>query len=289
MKATAIDLERAVVAITGGARGIGLATAKAFHARGATVAIGDLHGDAANDAARGLGDRAYGFGLDAGDRSSFARFVAEVGEHVGPIDVLVNNAGIMPVGPLLDEPDEVSEAQMRVNFWAHYHAYKLVAPGMVRRGRGHIVNVTSGAGKIHTPGLAVYCAAKHAATALSRAVREELAGTGVTVTAVLPAAVNTQLTDGIPLHLLPFGIDRMLVIEPEAVARTIVGTLKNRPALAGSPRGLVQLLDIAQLVPEPVWMLARKLTNANITMGPIDRDARREYDSRIAEQLPHGS
>jgi NAD(P)-dependent dehydrogenase (short-subunit alcohol dehydrogenase family) len=250
--------------------------------------IGDLHADAAAAAARELGDGTLGFRLDAGDRSSYADFVAEAEEHAGPIDVLVNNAGIMPVGPMLDEPDDVSHAQMNVNFWAHYYAFKLVAPGMIRRGRGHIVNVTSGAGRIHAAGLAVYCATKHAATALSRSVREELEGTGVTVTAVLPAAVNTQLTDGIPIHLLPFGVDRLLVVEPEAVAETIVGTLKSRPALAGTPRALVALLDIAQLVPEPLWLLARRLTNANITMGPIDREARREYDSRIEEQLPRG-
>jgi NAD(P)-dependent dehydrogenase (short-subunit alcohol dehydrogenase family) len=287
VKATPIEIGDAVVAVTGGARGIGRATAKAFHARGARVAIGDLHGDAAQEAARALGDRAWGFGLDAGDRDSYAAFVAAVEEHIGPIDVLVNNAGIMPVGPMLDEPDDVSHAQMNVNFWAHYHAFKLVAPGMVKRGRGHIVNVTSGAGKVHTAGLAVYCATKHAATALSRSVREELGGTGVTVTAVLPVAVNTQLTDGIPLHLLPFGIERVFVLEPESVADAIVGTLKRRPALAGVPRALVPILDIAQLVPERAWLVAKRLTNANITMGPIDREARREYDSRIEQQLPN--
>lgn len=286
MKATPIDLDQAVVAITGGARGIGLATAKAFVARGAMVAIGDLQLDAAEAAARSIGERAFAFSLDAGDRDSYAAFVAAVGEHVGLIDVLVNNAGIMPIGPLLEEPEAVSEAQMNVNFWAHYHALKLVAPGMVRRRRGHIVNVTSAAGKIHAAGLSMYCATKHAANALSRGAREELDGTGVTVTAVMPAAVATQLTDGIPFDLFPFGIERALILKPESVAETIVGTLAKRPALAGAPRGLVTALDVIQLIPEPVWMLARRLTKANRTMGPIDRDARAEYDSRIEAQLP---
>jgi short-subunit dehydrogenase len=209
-----------------------------------------------------------------------------VQEHIGPIDVLVNNAGIMPVGPLLEEPESVSSAQMNVNFWAHYHGLKLVAPGMVQRGRGHIVNVTSAAGKIHAAGLAMYCATKHAANALSRSAREELDGTGVTVTAVMPAAVNTQLTDGIPFDFLPFGLERAFILKPESVADTIVGTLKNRPALAGTPRGLTLTLDLLQFVPEPVWLLGRRLTNANRTMGPIDRSARSEYDARIEAQLP---
>jgi NAD(P)-dependent dehydrogenase (short-subunit alcohol dehydrogenase family) len=286
VRATPIELEQAVVAITGGARGIGLATAKAFYRHGAKVAIGDLGPDAADAAARELGDRARGLGLDAGVRDSYAAFVAAVEEHVGPIDVLVNNAGIMPVGPLLVEPDAVSEAQMNVNFWAHYHGLKLVAPGMVRRGRGHIVNVTSAAARVHAAGLAMYCATKHAANALSRGAREELDGTGVTVTAVMPAAVNTQLTDGIPFDFLPFGLERAFILKPESVAATIVGTLEGRPALAGTPRGLVLALDVAQLVPERLWTLARRLTKADRTMGPIDREARRDYDSRIDAQLP---
>jgi NAD(P)-dependent dehydrogenase (short-subunit alcohol dehydrogenase family) len=285
MKATPIDLEDAVVAVTGGARGIGLATAKAFVGRGARVGIGDLQPKAAEQAAREIGDGAWSFGLDAGDRDSYADFVASVQEHLGPIDVLVNNAGIMPIGPVLEEPDAVSEAQMRVNFWAHYYGLKLVAPGMVSRGRGHIVNVTSAAGKIHAAGLAVYCATKHAAQALSRSAREELAGTGVTVTAVMPAIVSTQLTDGIPLDLLPFGLERLLTIKPEAVAETIVGTLKGRPAEVGTPRGLGTGLDLVQFIPVPIWLLSRRLLNAGRTMGPIDREARAEYDARIEAQL----
>jgi NAD(P)-dependent dehydrogenase (short-subunit alcohol dehydrogenase family) len=284
MKAPAIDLAKAVVAVTGGGRGIGFATAEAFAARGASVAIGDLQLDAARDAAQEIGDRAWAFQLDAGDRDSYAGFVAAVEEHIGPIDVLVNNAGIMPIGPLLEEPEAVSVAQMRVNFWAHYHGFKLVAPRMVARGRGHIINVTSGAGKIHIAGLAVYTASKHAATALSRSVREELLGTGVTVTAVLPAAVQTQLVDGIPFHLLPFGIDRLFIMRPGSVAQTIVGTLRDRPAVVGAPAGLLLALNLAQFVPEPMWLLARRLTRADRTVGPIDREARREYDARIAVQ-----
>lgn len=275
-----IELDGAVVVVTGGARGIGLATATRFVGKGARVAIGDLTLDAAIEAAAALGPNATGYQVDVGSRGSYVDFVERVEAELGPIDVLVNNAGIMPVGGLLDEDDAVAVATMAVNFWAHYHGFKVVAPRMVSRGRGHIVNVTSAAGKIHSPGLATYVAAKHAATGLSRSVREELAGTGVSVTAVLPSAVKTQLVDGIPFGFF----ERLAVVSPAWIARTIVGTLDRRPALIGAPPGLVTVLNLAAFVPEPIWQFGRRITNADRTMGPIDRVSRKEYDSRIEFQ-----
>ncbi|BBY55234.1 SDR family NAD(P)-dependent oxidoreductase [Mycolicibacillus koreensis] len=278
----AIPMAGAVVVVTGGARGIGLSTASRFIARGARVAIGDLDELAAQTAAASLGESARGYQVDVGDTESFRAFLDRVEDDIGPVEILINNAGIMPIGAFLAEPEEVTRATFAVNVFAHMTAARIIAPRMIARGRGHIVNVTSAAGKIHSAGLAGYTAAKHAATAFSRSLREELRPHGVSVSAVLPSAINTQLVDGIPL-----GVVRIGVLPPSIVARRIESTVRRRPALAGAPHGLVPLLTFANLVPEWLWLAGRRLVNADRTLGPIDRVARAEYDARITANAAH--
>src|ERR1700751_2898293 len=199
-----IDLDGAVVAVTGGARGIGKAAAELFAAKGATVCIADLDGAAAAETAAAIRPLAYASVVDVTSRDSFAEFTDAVLDGLGRIGVLVNNAGIMPLGGFLDEDDATTKATFDVNVWGLIHGMRLVLPRMTERGRGHIVNVASMAGKIPIPGMAVYNASKFAAVGLSAAVREEFRGTGVSVSAVLPSAVRTRLPAGVPPgHGLP--------------------------------------------------------------------------------------
>ena len=108
MKPERIDLAHAVVAITGAGRGIGRATAELFARRGATVCLGDLDKESAADVAEAIGPKAHAFPLDVTDRQSFARFVKAAEAAAGPLDVLVNNAGIMPAGAFLEEEERIS-------------------------------------------------------------------------------------------------------------------------------------------------------------------------------------
>ena len=276
MRYPAIELDDAVVLITGGGRGIGRATGAAFAARGATVCLADLDLPVAQEAAGEID--AHAFGVDVTSRASFASCVADVLARFERVDVLVNNAGVMPLGGFLDEPDALSATTLEVNVWGLIHGMRLVLPAMVERGSGHVVNVASMAGKMPVPGMAVYNASKFAARGLSLAVREEFAGTGVSVSAVLPSAVRTGLASGVPLgHGMP-------TVDPEDVARAIVASVRTRRAEIPVP-GYLRMFDLVNAVlPEPVFRLGRRLLDDARALTSIDHDARAEYEQRVADQ-----
>ncbi|MEM6992371.1 MAG: SDR family NAD(P)-dependent oxidoreductase [Myxococcota bacterium] len=270
-----IVLPGSVVAITGGAHGIGLATAKRFAAAGARVCIGDVDIEAARAEAAKLGIMALP--LDVSDRGSFSAFVDAVREGLGPIDVLVNNAGVMPTGPFLDEPDSVDAAAMSVNHWGTSLGMKLVLPRMIASGRGHVVNVASMAGKVHVAGLATYVASKHATVGLTRAVREEIDGTGVTLTTILPGPVKTRLSDGIPLS----GIHP---IAPDKIAQAIVRSCTTRAPEIAVP-GLLGLLPVAHMMLPTAWMAAfRRAIRSDRVLTSSDAAVRGSYEASIRAQ-----
>src|SRR4051794_10653649 len=152
----------AVVALTGGARGIGLATAKALTAEGARVAIGDLDPHLACEAADSVGGDTIGLPLDVTDHGGFTAFLDEVENRLGPLDVLVNNAGIMPINRVTDEPDEVARAQVEVNLLAVIHGTKdAVRRFKARNAEGDGGNLSSAAGPIPIPGAATHTATQH--------------------------------------------------------------------------------------------------------------------------------
>lgn len=265
-----IELSGASVAVTGGARGIGYATAKAFLAEGAQVFIGDLDADLAKTAAEELG--CTGVGLDVRSRESFAAFLAGIKP---PVQVLVNNAGIMPAGRFAEESDAVTDAIVDVNLNGVLRGTKLALPGMIARGSGHIVNVASYLGKAPAAGLATYCATKHAVVGFSEALRDELAGTGVTVTCVLPSAVRTDLVSGVKLGgLLP-------TVDPEDIAAAIVDSCKARPAIVAVPGWMRSYEAVAALAPDKVLGAIRGRLTRDRVLKSLDTKARADYDERV--------
>ncbi|MEV4257092.1 SDR family NAD(P)-dependent oxidoreductase, partial [Spirillospora sp. NPDC049652] len=183
-----------VVVITGAARGIGFATARACRAKGGTVVIGDIDEAAARAAGERLGVTALP--VDVTSRESFETFLAEAEVAHGPVDVLVNNAGIMPIGPVTGESDADARRCVDINVHGVMLGTKLALDRMLPRGRGHVVNIASVAGLLPTPGLALYNASKAAVIAFTESARLEVLDSGVHVSAVLPSFTNTELIAG---------------------------------------------------------------------------------------------
>jgi NAD(P)-dependent dehydrogenase (short-subunit alcohol dehydrogenase family) len=269
-----------VAVVTGGGRGIGRALCSALAREGARVAIGDVDAAAAEAAAAELGGGAIGLRIDVTDRPGFTAFLDEVEERLGPIDVLVNNAGIMAVTRLEDEDDRSITRQIEINLHAVIHGSREAMRRMRPRGTGHIVNVASMAGKTGFPHLATYCATKHGVVGLSEAVRGELRGSGVEVSVVMPGLVNTELAVGTKPSR------GFKPSAPEDVAEAIVKALKVPRFDIFVPASLGPTARMAQLLPRRASDAIGRLLKSDEVMTKADRAARAAYEARAAASAP---
>jgi 3-oxoacyl-[acyl-carrier protein] reductase len=219
------------IAITGGSRGIGLATAHAFLAAGARVAICARDRAHLEQAQRALGaaDRVYARPVDVTDARALRRFIDAASTALGAIDVLVNNAGVLHVGPYADEPYESIDALIDVNLKGVMYGTRAVLPAMLVRGSGVIVNVASGAGLTAFPDIVSYCASKFGVVGFSAALHEELRGSGVRVHALCPGRVATGMQAqyaGAKIGMAPERVaERILAIAEGKGSRQAVITL----------------------------------------------------------------
>ena len=233
-RGAAISLRDKVVVITGGARGIGLATAAELRAKGAKVVLGDIDEEVVAKAAANLG--CEGYPLDVTSDESFSAFLDRVDAEFGRFDVLINNAGIMPTGPFLDFSDAVITRNFEIDLLAVVRGSRLAARRMVARGSGQILNVSSVAGLVPLPGLSIYSAAKAGVIAFSEALDGELSAGGVRVLAVMPNFIKTGLIDGLQTTKM------MPPIEPEGVAREIVRSIETNRDRVVIPRQSMTVL-----------------------------------------------
>jgi NAD(P)-dependent dehydrogenase (short-subunit alcohol dehydrogenase family) len=266
-----------IVAITGGARGIGRATAAALIAQGARVAIGDIDAPLAEQTARELGSATLGLPLDVTDRDSFTAFLDEVERGLGPLDVLINNAGIMPVGSFVSETDRTADRMIDINLRGVIIGSKLALERFLPRGGGHLVNIASVAGKTGLPGGATYCATKHAVVGLSEAIRAEVRATAIDVSIVMPVVVNTELGSGLQKSR---GVK---VVEPEDVANAIVEALQSGRVDVYVPRMMGGLFRFQHLLPRTAAELVTKLLKGDQVLVNPDQLARGAYLQRTAE------
>jgi NADP-dependent 3-hydroxy acid dehydrogenase YdfG len=268
-----------VVAITGGARGIGRATAAALITQGARVAIGDIEASLAERTAQELGAGTIGLPLDVTERESFAAFLDEVESRLGPLDVLINNAGIMPIGPFVEETDATAKRMVDINLHGVIFGSKLALERFVPRGRGHLVQIASAAGKAGFPGGATYCATKHAVVGLSETIRAELRDTDIDVSVVMPVVVNTELGSGLPTTR------GFKPVEPEDVADAIVEALQTRRFEVFVPKAIRGMIRLNALMPRRAMEAIGRVLKGDQVLAHPDHAARAAYEARMMETV----
>lgn len=273
-----LDLAGRTVIVTGGARGIGLATVEHLARLGARVAVGDRDAELAATAAGEVADRTgavvLAAPLDVTDPASWDEFLAAIAP-LGPVEALVNNAGIMPLGSVLKEPAEVARAIVDVNLHGVINGTKAVAPGMVERGHGHIVNVASAVGRVAVPYGATYSASKFAVVGFTEATRGELAPAGIEVSMVLPTVVRTELAAGVPAAR---GVNP---VSAEDVAEVIVETLQRPRPESWVPRWSKGVSRAADLMPLRAKDALAHLMKADSVLAEADQTARAAYEERV--------
>jgi NADP-dependent 3-hydroxy acid dehydrogenase YdfG len=269
-------------AITGAARGIGRATAEAFLRHGMRVAIGDVDFGAAQATAEDLGPSAVAIPLDVTDRASFTAFLDSAEEQLGPLDVLVNNAGIMQVGRFIDEDDLTAKRMVDINLHGVILGTKIALDRMIPRDRGHIVNIASQAGKFGAPGGATYSATKFGVIGMTEAVRGELRlmGAHIDVSYVMPYVVNTELGSGL-------GETRgMSNLEPSEVADAVVEALQLKIVDVYVPKSARRTVTLSALLPRSFSEGLTRAMKADRVLAGADLSTRREYELRASRSEP---
>jgi NAD(P)-dependent dehydrogenase (short-subunit alcohol dehydrogenase family) len=265
------------IAITGAGRGIGRATAEELHRRGALVAIGDIDADTAKDAATALGTGVSAHHVDVTDSESFASFLADAKQAMGGLDVLINNAGVMPIGHFLDIDEATVRRAAEINLLGPTLGMRAALPDMIAQGAGHIVNVASVAGKAAVPGGLYYCSHKAGVIALTEGARLEFGSRGIDFTCVMPSFTNTDLIAGTK------GTKFLKNVEPEDVAKGIAEAIEHKHKDVYLPRSLRQITFTQTLTGRRLRDFLNRRLGAYDTFLDIDQAGRAAYNDRVSK------
>ncbi|MDT5218340.1 MAG: hypothetical protein QOF15_445 [Mycobacterium sp.] len=265
------------VAITGGAQGIGRSIGEALIAAGASVALGDVQEAVVKQTATEVG--ATGYHVDVMDAASFETFLDQATDQLGGLDVLVNNAGIMPIGPFLDESPNVTRRTIEIDVLGVMTGTRLAGTRFSKQGAGHIVNIASVMGTLASPNAATYCASKYAVVGFSEALRQEWRGSGVKISAICPGFVRTELIAGMSA---PGPLERFLVVNPEDVATAVVTELAKGASRTVFVPKLVGLVSRGtSTLPAPIVDAAFRVSGGHKVTSQLDREKRASYQARV--------
>ena len=193
-----IDLTGKTSFVTGSTRGIGLAIARAFHAAGAKVAIVGRDAERARSVAGSLGDRSAGIACDVAVAEQVEAALAAAESALGPVEILVNNAGLTRDNILLRLTDADWDAVLDANLKGAFHTTRVAVKGMMKRRSGRIINVTSVVGLSGNKGQANYAASKAGLIGFTKSVAKEYAGRGILANCIAPGYIETDMTSGLP-------------------------------------------------------------------------------------------
>jgi len=277
------------ILVTGGASGLGRRMAAGLAALGGELVLWDINKESLDATVAELGSvpggKAHGYLCDVSDRHAIYDVAARVTAEVGPVDVVINNAGIVSGKSFLELPDEKIQATFDINSLALFWTAKAFLPSMLERDRGHVVTIASAAGLVGVSRLSDYSASKWAAVAFDESLRIELkkSRSNVRTTVVCPYYINTGMFDGVRSRfprLLP-------ILDEQTVADRVVRAIRRNKQRVVMPP-LVGLLPSARVLPVPVFDALMNFLGVNVSMDEFvgrdsDRAAPRRTSSRAGE------
>lgn len=254
-----MELKGKTAVITGGAMGIGLATAKRLIKENCTVTIWDINEQALKQAKEELersGGKVFTHVCNVTDKDKIKELAAIAYNEMGSVDILINNAGYVKGGEILDQPAEIWDATININLNALVYTIQAFLPKMYERNLGYIVNISSAAGTIGVPGLAVYCATKWGVWGLTESLRFEALNnnkTGVKYSSIHPGYIASGMFEGAKLGF-PGNIIVPLVKDHDVIAKAIVeGALKKEKYSPKRPVTLNLNLRLRALFPDKLF------------------------------------
>jgi len=269
------DLAGKVVLVTGAARGMGKLEAMGFAREGCRVVITDVDEEellkTAEEMKKG-GFEVYPYKHDISDREACLALAEKVESEVGPVDVLVNNAGITECYPVLELSEASLRRMMDVNYFGSTWMMQAFVPRMLKRKRGHVVNICSIAGKVGNARMGGYCASKHALIGITDAIRQELYRSGVNFTIVNPGYVKTGMFEGGKVPIITSWQD------PQKIADAVLRAVKKNQAEVAVPRFVVRVTALARglMLPKMVDFVFHVLGQEK-TMAEWKKDPNRPF------------